>query len=314
MRQASAASRRKLVRSLVLGTVLLGASFAYARAATGLYVEPENGLLLGTASVVEQASASGGAYVTFGTAPEPPTPAGKPTDASTGPRIATTNAPGGTISGTHSGKRFTGDVTITGSATLTDCVIEGELMMNTNSPVTIEYCDINGWFGFLTNNTDPNKHLLTMRHSKVVGPRNNDTMRIGSANSWGDHSRYMNTLIEDSIIHSPYDSFGPDDHFDLLQFGGGRNSVFNRVVFSYVNNPYHPNATNYLNNGVGNSGVIFNNIWIEGGPVGYVLAGPMTINTCIINRSTRQFGYVYPMAGTVLNNCADDTGAAISGT
>lgn len=49
----------------------------------------------------------------------------KPTDDSTGPRIPTTDAPGGAVSGTYSGVRFTEFVDANGPLTVTDCVIEG---------------------------------------------------------------------------------------------------------------------------------------------------------------------------------------------
>lgn len=235
----------------------------------------------------------------------------KPTDASTGPRVATTNASGGNLSGTHSGKRFIGSVTANGPLTLTDCVIEGSLMVN-NGPVLIDHCDINGWYGVTTANTDPNKAILTMRYSKVTGPTDNDTMRIGSSTGWGDNTKYMNTLMEDSIIYSPFTPDNPDAHFDLIQFGGGRNSTFNRVVFSFKPQPYHYSFTHFINNGTNNVNVVMQDVWFEGGPVGYTVGGPMIITNCMIARSTAQFGYVYPSSGSQLRNCVNDVGTSIS--
>jgi hypothetical protein len=220
---------------------------------------------------------------------------------------------GGTLSGSHSGKRFTSQVIVNGTATFTDCIFEKGFQIF-NGPVLVEYSDISGWWGVTTDNTDPNKAVFTMRHSKSVGPLNGDAIRIGAYSTFGDHSKYTNTLIEDSILNTPYNSFGAEDHFDLLQFGGGRNATFNRTVFSYSTMKFGPQATNYINNGAYNINVRLTDIWIEGGPVGYVLSGPMTVTNCTIGRSTMQYGFVYPAKGTVLSNCKDDAGAVINGT
>jgi len=236
----------------------------------------------------------------------------KPTDDSTGPRVALTPMTGGVLSGSHSGVAITGGVTANGPLTLTDCTIDGGITIS-DGPVVIDHCESTGWFGVVTNNTDPTKEVATVRFSKIIGPRDNDAMRIGSR-SWGDHTRYMNTLFEDSIIYSPYDSFGPNQHFDLLQFGGGRSSVFRRVVFAYAMNPFSSQATNYVNNGANNPGVVMEDVWFEGGPGGYVLSGPMTITRCIISQSAGYYGDVYPAAGTTLVECFDELGNPISGT
>lgn len=239
----------------------------------------------------------------------------KPTDASTGPRgaISTTRA-GGSIAGTFSQTRFTGNVEIpVGAAvtTLTDCVIDGSLSIRSTNLVIIDHCDINGWFGHRTNNKDKNKQLLIVRNSKFTGETNNDAVRLANTVGWGDNSTYQNTLIEDSIIHSPFVQT-PGAHFDAIQFGGGNNHVFNRVLISYTPGPMVSGAVAYVNNDTKNGGVVFNDLWIEGGGVSYVLRGAMTVNRCLIAASAAGYGYVGG-SGSTLNNCYDTNGKAISG-
>jgi hypothetical protein len=291
----------------ILGTTILKPSEAATPYVSG---EPELGQIDMPAQTEQDITASGGQSVKFGIASAT---INKPADASTGPRTSTVSTGGGTISGNHSGKRFTSQVHIYGAATLTDCVLDGGLFVHAG-PVGIDHCDINGWLGVVTDNTDPTKQIFTMRHSKAVGPTDGDAIRIGAYPNFGDNTKYLNTLIEDSILHSPYNTFGAGDQFDHLQFGGGRNSAFKRVVFSYANNPFNSAATNYINNGTGNINVTFEDLWIEGGSVGYTLAGPMNVNRCTINRSTKQYGYIYPAPGTVITNCKDDLGIDIQGT
>lgn len=238
----------------------------------------------------------------------------KPSDAATGPRTATTDMPGSdNLVGTYSGKRFTGSVTTSGPLYLTDCVIDGSLHVY-NGPVVLDHCSVNGWTGITTDNLDPNLSVFTARFTKFTGPLNNDTMRIGPRSKWGDNSRYINTLIEDSIIFSPVTQSQSGAHLDVLQFGGGRNSTFNRVVMRYAATTQLAGATSYINNGTHNINVVFNNVWLEGGPMSYSVGGPMTVNTCVMQRSVAWYGYVYPAPGTVLNNCTDDLGRPIKGT
>jgi hypothetical protein len=219
----------------------------------------------------------------------------KPTDATTGPRIPLTTAPGGKLKpGVYIGKRFTSMVEANGPLTLIDCVTPG--LKVTNGPVLLDHTDVFGWFGVLTNNLDPGKQVLTARFVKVVGPTSNDTMRIGSRN-WNDARRLVNTRFEDSIISSPFNPFATGSvnaHFDLLQFGGGQNSSFERVVLRYDGTQFNRRSTQYVNNGIKNKGVVLEDIWVEGGPVSYVLAGPMTVRRAVISPSTKQYGYVYP--------------------
>ncbi len=219
----------------------------------------------------------------------------KPTDDTTGPRIPLTTTPGGKLPpGVYIGKRFTSMVQANGPLTLIDCVTPG--LKVTNGPVLLDHTDVFGWFGVLTNNLDPNKEVLTARFVKVVGPTDNDTMRIGSR-SWNDPTRLVNTRFEDSIISSPFDPFAPGSanaHFDLVQFGGGQNSSFERVVMRYDRTQFNRRNTQYVNNGTKNNGVVLEDVWVEGGPVGYVLAGPMTVRRTVIAPSTKQYGYVYP--------------------
>jgi|GEM_PF-4057309 len=306
--------RQGLVSVLMIMAVgVIGATvLVETRAATPpALVEAENGTRSTNAQQVSDTSASGGGAVMFKSATTPPS-GDKPTDATTGPRIATTNMSGGDLTGTYSGKHFTTDVTAHGPLTLTDCIIDGGIQIY-DGPVVIDHCTINGWFGVTTDNTNPNKSILKMTFSKVNGPTDDDTMRIGTNTAgWGNNSVYVNTLIEDSIIHAQFNDFGRGAHFDILQFGGGQNSTFNRVVFTYDNYPYHEENTNYVNNGTDNVNVVFNQLWAEGGPVGYVLAGPMTVNTCTLDQSAAYYDFVYPVAGTVLHNCFDDTGAPIT--
>ena len=174
---------------------------------------------------------------------------------------------------------------------------------------------MNGYIGLVTDNTDPNRSMFTARFTRFNGPSDNDTMHLG-ANVWNDNSKFLNTVIEDSIIYSPYvPSAG--DHADVIQFGGGRNSAFRRVVISMRNQAFDSALTNYLNNGTQNTGVVFDSLWIEGGPMGFVLGGPMAINNCILARSTAHYGYIYPDGdGNTANdprlsNCVDDAGTVI---
>lgn len=239
----------------------------------------------------------------------------KPTDASTGPRGALTSThSGGRISGTFSKVRFTGNVEIPAGAavtTLTDCVIDGQLSIRSTNLVVIEHCDVNGWFGHRTDNKDKSKQLLIVRHSKFVGPKNNDAVRFANTVGWGDNSTYQNTLVEDTIFHSPFVQT-PGAHFDAIQFGGGNNHVFNRVLISYTPGPMVSGAVAYVNNDTQNGGVVFNDLWIEGGGVSYVLRGGMTVNNCLIDAAAAGYGYVGG-SGSTLNNCRDTNGKQING-
>lgn len=241
----------------------------------------------------------------------------KPTDASTGPRVAITSTrAGGSVSGTFSQVRFTSAVEIPAGAavtTLTDCVIDGQLSIKSTNLVIIDHCDINGWFGHRTDNKDKSKQLLIVRHSKFVGATNNDAVRFANTVGWGDQSTFQNTLVEDSIFHSPYVKT-PGAHFDLIQFGGGANHVFNRVLLSYTPGPLvsGSGAVSYVNNDTQDQGVVFNDLWIEGGGVSYVLRGGMTVNNCLIASSAAGYGYVGGN-GSKLNNCYDTNGKLLSG-
>ena len=238
----------------------------------------------------------------------------KPTDATTGPRIATTNRAGGTVSnGTYEGVRFQGDVEIPAGAddvTLRDCVIDGELSIRSTNLVTIEHCEINGWFGHRTNNTDKEKQLLVVRNSKFNGPENNDAVRFGNTVKWGDNSTYQNVLVEDSIFYSPFSSTDPSAHFDLMQFGGGNNYTFNRVSLQFIKDSPAGVGVAYINNDTQNGNVVFNNLWVEGGAVTYVFRGPLTVNTCSVESSTAKYGYTGGSTKAVLNGCVNERGEA----
>jgi hypothetical protein len=297
----------------VIGVILLLAARA---ASPSVSFEAENAVLAGSATVGTDSSASANSYVVFNTAPGS---GSKPTDASTGPRIATTSAPGGTLTGTYTGKHFTSSITAGGALTLKDCTIDGGLEIgSTNGPVVVENCDINGWFGVNTTNTDPDKAIITVRRSKFVGPTDNDSVRLGAL-PFGDTSKYINGVFEDSIFYSPYDSTKDGSHFDLLQTGGGRNLTFTNVLFKVRDYQWGDvsGPTNYFNNGTKTPNVVMNNVWFEGGPVSYTLSGPMIINTCVIARSSGYFGDIYPSSAGLdqeakLTNCTDDTGAPIT--
>lgn len=269
-------------------------------------------------------SGAGGSTDTEGDSPavEPTIPPssgekGKPTDATTGPRVGITNTrSGGSISGTFSQTRFTGNVEIPAGAavtTLTDCVIEGSLSIKSNNLVIIDHCDVNGWFGHRTNNKDPNKQLLIVRHSKFTGPTHTDAVRFANTVGWGDQSTYQNTLVEDTIFNAPYVAT-KGAHFDAMQFGGGSNHVFNRVLITYTNTPLvsGSGAVSYINNDTQDAGVVFNDLWIEGGGVSYVLRGRMTVNNCLIDASAAGYGYVGGN-GSTLNNCYDTNGRLLNG-
>lgn len=238
----------------------------------------------------------------------------KPTEDTTGPRSATTEAPGGTLnSGIYEKVHFKGDIEIpagAGPVTLVDCVIDGELSIRSTSLVVIDHCDVNGWLGHRTSNTDPDKQLLLIKHSKFTGPTNNDAVRFGNTVKWGDNSTYQNVLVEDSIFHSPFDSTDPSAHFDLMQFGGGNNYIFNRVVLSYIKNSPAGVGVAYINNDTQNGNVTFNNLWIEGGQVTYAIRGPLTVNNCSIESTAIKYGY---LGGTKasLNNCMNEKGESL---
>ncbi len=233
----------------------------------------------------------------------------KPTDASTVPRTsATQTLPGGTYTGSYANVHFTGAVDTSGPLTLTDCTVDDGLTVY-DGPVVVDHCDINGWMGVTTNNTDANKAVFTMRFSKSTGPTDDDAIRLGNYSPWGDTSFYMNIIIEDSILYSPY-APTPGSHFDLIQTGGAQNAQFTRCVLAYLNQPYDVTATNYMNNGVESPNITFDTCWFEGGPVGYVLAGPMTVSNSIINQSTAYYGYKYDSRSVTVNT-TDEFGAPI---
>jgi hypothetical protein len=303
------------VAALSVIVVVVVASILIFTHAAGFFAasEAESGTKTANAVAVSDTSASGGNAVKFTGAATPP-PAGMPTDATTGPRIALTDRAGGTFSsGTFSGDHFTSSVTLNGPVTLTDCSITGTLNVY-DGPVLMDYCDVTGKINIVTDNLDPAKKVFTTHFSKFVGPDDNDTMRIGSKSTFGDSSRYMNTLFEDSIIYSPATSFVSGQHFDLLQFGGGHNSTFTRVAFGFAATTFSSEMTNYINNGTDNTGVVVSDSWIKGGPVGYVLSGPMNVSNTVIYQSSKHYGYVYPAPGTVLTNVTDEFGNSISGT
>lgn len=82
----------------------------------------------------------------------------KPTDSSTGPRLPllTTSSDTYVTSGSYSQVHFTLGVGVEGAVTFTDCRFEAGIQI-LDGPVVIDQCDINGWFGVTTNNTDSNK-------------------------------------------------------------------------------------------------------------------------------------------------------------
>ncbi len=245
---------------------------------------------------------------------ETPVIATKPTDATTGPRTSTSNRSGGSLSGgTYQGVRFTGDIEIPEGAapvTLTDCIIDGSLSIHSSSLVTLDHCDVNGWFGHRTNNQDPARQLLVVKHSKFTGKTDNDAVRFGNTIKWGDNTTYQNVLIEDTIFYSPFSSTDPSAHFDVMQFGGGNNYTFNRVAISFIKDSPAGVGVAYINNDTKNGNVVFNNLWIEGGPVTYVIRGPLVVNTCTIESSTVKYGYLGGTKAT-LNNCFNEKGESI---
>lgn len=239
---------------------------------------------------------------------------GKPSEATTGPRGALSAMVGGDLVGDYSKVHITGDIVPTGPLRLTDCRIDGNISIY-EFPITLDHCLVKGYIGLVTDNTNPKRSMFTARFTRFIGPADNDAMHLG-AYVWNDNSKYINTLIEDSIIYSPYQPT-PGDHADVIQFGGGRNSMFRRVLISMRDQPFDSSLTNYINNGTQNSGVVFESLWIEGGPMGFVLGGPMTVNNCILARSTAHYGYIYPDGDRdpsndpKLSKCYDDLGATI---
>jgi hypothetical protein len=239
----------------------------------------------------------------------------KPTQATTGPRTPVTNREAGSLrQGTYENVRFTGDVEIPANAepvTLRNCVIEGSLSIRSTNLVTIEHCAVNGWLGHRTDNTDPTKQLLIIRNSIFTGPSNNDAVRLGNSVGWGDNSTYQNVLIEDSIFHSPFSSTDSSAHFDVLQFGGGNNYTFNRVVFSFIRDSPAGVGVAYINNDTQNGNVVFNSLWVEGGPVTYVLRGPMSVNACVIESTTVRYGITGGSTEATLQGCVNERGEGL---
>lgn len=245
--------------------------------------------------------------------PIPPVGGGavKPTDATTGPRIATTDMAGGSISGTYSGKNFTTAVTPSGPLTLTDCTLSGGLDTAVG-PILLDHCDVIGWFQVASHSTNPNNQTLTAKFVKFTGANDNDLMHIGDE-TWGSPSTsYNNVLFEDCILYSPFVDLNDGSHFDLIQFSGGFGSTtLNRVVMSYLDQPFLGAATNHINNGTENPNVAATDLWLEGGPMGYCFGGPMTITNGIFEQHTAYWGYKYDNR-TVFVNCKDEYGNAVT--
>lgn len=242
----------------------------------------------------------------------------KPTELSTGPRIPLVDveiAAGTELvlpAGTYTGKNYKGMVVGKPGAGFVDCAMWG-LKGQWTPPLSADHCDI-GYLGVVTNNTDPTLSAFTARFCKFRGPLDNDAIRLAAA-TWGDNSRYLNALFEDCLLTSPFMGKA-GAHFDLLQFGGGRNAMFRRCAFLYTTTYFIENeANNYVNNGTKNPGVELEDCWFDGGPVEYVLSGPMKATRAIIARSCKKAGYT--TGGTVstrptLVNVYDDAGAPIT--
>ncbi len=201
-----------------------------------------------------------------------------------------------------------------GAVTFTDCRFEAGIQI-LDGPVVIDQCDINGWFGVTTNNTDSNKLVALVRDTKIVGPPDDDTMRLGGYN-WGDMSVYATSRFERSIIYSPYISGStPGAHFDLIQFNDGHKYDFDHVVFSLVGQNFGSDLTNYINNGEGSTSndIRVTDCWFEGGPVGYLLADAMTLDHCFLSSSTNVYGWIYPGSAITFTSRIDENGAPVTG-
>ncbi len=269
--------------------------------------------------------ASNGAFAEFGGGGTSnwtgagPDPDLKPSNESTGPQEPIVSTYSGTVrydnsfvlsSGTYENIHFPKGVTITGPVTIKHCTIDGAIRVE-NGPAVVEHCDINGWFGITSDNRDPELQLATFRHVKAVRNSNDDAIRIGARSTFGDNSVYNNTVIEDSIFEAHYREV-PGAHYDLLQFGGGKNVAFNRVVFYYSATEFEGGATSYVNNGVRNQNVTFTDFWVEGGPVSAVFYGTNTVTNCYIESTTKGYFLIYPGDQTTLTNCIDEYGNTVS--
>lgn len=238
--------------------------------------------------------------------------ADKPTDETVGPRTGFTTMTGGALTGSHSGVEFTTFVNTAGPLILTDCKLSGGMNVS-NGPVVLDHCQVDGWFQVSTTNTNQDLQVFKATHTKFIGADDNDVMHLGNESWWGpDASNHLNAVFEDCIIYSPYDDIDTVSHFDIVQFsGGGGYATFTRVVFQYKDQAFGGGATNAINNGTANNDVTLNNCWIEGGPFGYVLAGPMTVTDTVIDRSSSHWGYTYDNR-SVLVNCTNDLGEPIA--
>ncbi len=329
----------KFVKSpwFIAGSVLMfslvGVVFlAYSRAATSsIAIETENFNISSPATTVFDSGASGNSYVLFRDVNSVPNegPQGeKPTTANTGPTTSEANLTpmnGGKLSGTYTGVKISGSVDPSGPLTLKDCVINGGLRQiiarapEIVGPLNIENCIIRGWVGIGdVGHSNPNTTMVNFKNVYInPAPSDGDPVQIGSATTWGNNSSYTNLVWDNVLIEHEFVMEGPYPngipHYDMIQFSGGKNAYFKNVRLHYLTNAQLAGGTQFINNGVRHQNVVFENLWVEGGPLGYyAVSGNTTFRNCLIERGSYSGGFVYPGDPITLENCFTDQGAEIT--
>jgi hypothetical protein len=343
-------SRRRLVIYAVtagfLGIALLLVVLAAGVAAS---LEPESGALTGGATVVTDATASGGKAVRFSAAATPtptPTPTSTPTPTATPtgtkPSAANTGVPAGTTL-----TAFNGFYTVSTNGAVVDALnIKGSLTINANNVTIkrthvqcigvndecvqvvaghtgtiIQDSDIGGGANYTTNTGSP-IGILTDYGAGINNAANTTLLRVNVHHTIDGLRLDGNTTIQDSYIHD-LDHSDPTAHGDGSQTTGGRYlSFLHNTIEAGLNSSIYLNWDEPSYPSIGY--VTFDRNYFEGTNSGtsyplYVNDGTVVGTITATNNQWNRLGNPYAPAldylhaiSTWTNNTYEDNGATIA--
>ena len=192
---------------------------------------------------------------------------------------------------------ITGDVRLTGAnQTLRNVRVQGQVRV-TGSGVVIEDSEL----GSLVLS---GASAFTGRGLEIFGNPGDDGIHISS-----DTGPVQDVVIEDSWLHSP--ALNPDSHYDGIQVRGVQGLVLRNLFLDL--GPFderHATAVFLQDANGGNSGVLIENSWIDGGAFALNLSGTdITVRGNVFGPNA-EYGLLYPTEQQLtLDGNILDTGA-----
>lgn len=192
---------------------------------------------------------------------------------------------------------ITGDVALTGAdQTLRNVRVEGQVRV-TGTGITIEDAEL----GSLVLS---GARQFVGRRLDVFGNPGDDGIHISA-----DTGPVQDVLVEDSWVHSP--ALNPDSHYDGIQVRGVQDLVLRNLFLDL--GPFderHATAVFLQEANGGNSGVLLEDSWIDGGAFALNLGGDdVTVRRNVFGPNA-EYGLLYPSEQEpTLEDNVLDTGA-----